>query len=275
MRNQDLKENKENKVEEEKMSFFEKFRKDKKYSAKVQLIGYGVLIIVLVIYLNIANMGRTVPSGNIVSDNPTLNNSTTENTDKQSLDLLKQIDTNYQYDQHVTLEKKNGDTLEELNVHYYGKSYDKQLEINKEDAVGAATYYKIEDRYYVKEDTGVVFTDEDKIYDLVGGEYLELYDIKKLMEKASLDHVTDYSSGKKEYVYHLKVKDVILSYQKEDVVEIDATIENDVLIVQIDYSDLFKVIDESIETCKMEITYTEIGKVEKFQVLGEENTSVE
>lgn len=270
-RNQKAKDRLEKKSTEEQLSFFEKIRTDKKYSAKVQLIGYGVLIGFLVISLNIANMGKHVTNSSIVPNNANNDNVSVDSTDTGN--LLKKINTNYQYDQHLTLKKKDVD--QEYSVHYYGKSYDKQLEINKEDAVGTATYYKIEDRYYVKEDTGVVFMDEDKIYNLVDGEYLELYDIKKLMDKASLDHVTDYSSGKKEYVYHLKVKDVILSYQKEDVVEIGAIIENDVLTVQVDYSNLFKVIDESIETCKMKITYTEIGKVEKFQILGEENTSVE
>lgn len=265
----------DNKDTKDNLSFFEKIRTDKKYSAKVQLIGYGVLIVVLVLYLNIANMGRTVPSGNLVPDDISDGNTSLENTEHKSNDLLKEIDKNYQYDQHVVLKRKNGDVGEELSSHYYGKSYGNNLEINKEDATGIKNYYKIEDRYYVKDDTGVVFTDVDIVYDLVDGEYLELSDIKKLMNKASLDHVTDYSSGKKEYVYHLKVKDIILSYQKDDVVEIGATLENDTLTIHIDYSNLLSVIDENVLECSMEVVYTEIGKIEEFQVLGDENASIE
>lgn len=269
--------NKENCSKTEQKSFFQRIMDDKKYSAKIQLIGYGVLVIVLIVYLNIANMGRSSFSGNIISDDVSGDNTILENTDTESSNLLKEIHDNYQYDQHVTLKKNSSGFEEEFSLHYFGKSYDKNLEINKESATDTQTYYKIDDRYYIKEDTGVVLTDVDVIYDLVGGEYLEFDDIQKLMEKASLDHVTDYSSGKKEYVYHLKVKDVILSYRGDDVVEMNVTIENHILMFEIDYSNLLKLVDDSILECKLESIYTEIGKVEEFEVLNqeEENASLE
>ena len=105
---------------------------------------------------------------------------------------------------------------------------------------------------------------------------MELDNFLKLLDKASLDHVTDYSSGKKEYVYHLKVKDVFVNYQKEDIISIDINEENEVLTIFIDYTNLLYAVDELVEKCELEATYTEIGKIEKFSAINEgENTSTE
>ena len=40
-----------------KESFFDKVKGDKKYRAKVELIGYGIFIVVLVLGLNISSLG--------------------------------------------------------------------------------------------------------------------------------------------------------------------------------------------------------------------------
>ena len=55
------KKNKETK--DEKLSFREKM-KDKRYSAKVQLIGYGIFIILVLIYTSISTKKYNNPSNN-------------------------------------------------------------------------------------------------------------------------------------------------------------------------------------------------------------------
>lgn len=267
----------QNSDEKENLSFFQKLKTDKKYSAKIQLIGYGLLIVVLIIYLNISSMGNSVSGGNTAISNEEKINDQLNSTDIESNDLLKEIENNYQYDIHITMKKKNGELDEETTLRYYGKSYDDQLEIFKETLDSTVTYYKLEGRYYIKDDQSILFTDQSSVYDVLEGEYLELDEIKNLIAKASLDHVTDYSSGKKEYVYHLLIKDIILSYQKDDVVEIDAVMENETLTIDIDYSNLLKAIAGDVVECKVESVYSEIGKVEEFQVfsLEEESTSTE
>ena len=118
--------------------------------------------------------------------------------------------------------------------------------------------------------------DEKKVYSLVEAEYVEIDSILQLLNQASLDHVTDYSSGKKEYVYHLKVKDVIVSYKLEDVIEIEIEEENGVVEIEMDYSNLLKVVNDEIVTCKLEATITEIGTIKEFFDFGEkENTAEE
>lgn len=271
--------NQDNNQRQEDLSFIEKMKTDKKYNAKVQLIGYGVLIVALVIYANVASMGNSISGNRILSDDNY--DYSSDNEDDSSDGLLEKVDDNYRYDIVVDIKTKNQGEEEvqdavESQIRYVGKSYENQMEITREDLNGSNLYYKVDDRYYSKNDDSMDFIQEDVIYDLIDSEYIELDDILELMDKASLDHVTDYSSGKKEYVYHLKVRDIIVTYKLEDVVEIKVLEENGVLSINVDYSSLIHVVDESIEECKLEATITDIGKVEEFLVLNEEeNSSVE
>lgn len=271
--------NQDNNQRQEDLSFIEKMKTDKKYNAKVQLIGYGVLIVALVIYANVASMGNSISGNRILGDDNY--DYSSDNEDDSSDGLLEKVDDNYRYDIVVVFKTKNQGEEEvqdavESQIRYVGKSYENQMEITREDLNGSNLYYKVDDRYYSKNDDSMDFIQEDVIYDLIDSEYIELDDILELMDKASLDHVTDYSSGKKEYVYHLKVRDIIVTYKLEDVVEIKVLEENGVLSINVDYSSLIHVVDESIEECKLEATITDIGKVEEFLVLNEEeNSSVE
>lgn len=265
---------------EKNTSFFEKMKTDKKYNAKVQLIGYGVFIVALVIYVNIASLGSS-PSGNSIIGNDIDSDYLLGNKEETSGSLLENIKNNYRYEVGLYIKTKVQGEQEEQElvdsqVRYVGKSYENQLEITKEDTTGNNLYYKVDERYYSKTDYGMEFTQEEVVYDLIDSEYIELDGILALIDKASLDHVTDYSTGKKEYVYHLKVRDIIVSYKLEDVVEIKVEEENGVLSISVDYSSLIHVVDESIEECKLEAKITDIDKIEEFLVLNEEeNNSVE
>ena len=45
----------------------------------------------------------------------------------------------------------------------------------------------------------------DEVYDVISNKYIEIDKILELINESSLDHVTNFSNGKKEYVYHYKV----------------------------------------------------------------------
>lgn len=276
--------NKDVKVKEEKkQSFWEKMKNDKQYSAKIQLMGYGILIVFLVIYLNLSNMGNDNSQGNTIIDNFNDIGSEVENTDKEDTSLLELISDNYSYDMIVDVKERNTDkdnTLEdeyEFSIRYSGKVYSNKQEINKVMGQETELYYRVDNNYYSNKDNVVDFVKKRDVYDIIDGEYIELEDIFNLMNNASLDHVTDYSSGKKEYVYHLRVRDLIVSYQGEEVVEIEVEEENGILKLEIDYSNLFKVMDDDILECELEATIREIGEVEDFEVVVSEgeNTSGE
>ena len=257
-------------VQEENKSFFDKMKFDKKYNAKVQLIGYSVLIVALVIYLNIASLTGGAPSNNLIDNDLDYNLSGDVSSDEDD-NLLSSLGNNYRYDMEFNIKKNSDDSeeLEEVKLRYVGKSYDEQMEFTKNDTL----YYKVGNLYYTKNNDDMSLVDEDVIYDVIDSNYVELNGILDFINKSKLDRVTDYSSGKNEYVYHLKVKDVVVSYKLEDFVEISAVEDGEVLTIVIDYTKLLKVVDDSIVECKLEAKITDIGKVEKFVVLGDENTS--
>ena len=288
-------ENKEENNSENK-SFFEKLKTDKKYKAKVELTGYAIFIVVLVIFLNISNIGNNYnySDNNVVSDNE----KTEVDIDEENSDLLESLDNNYSYDIKVEVKKgssdssqnkdaetvqnqdsdanekqNNGDadSLGEIKtVSYNGKSYDNNIVINKSFDNNNMTYYKVDKEYYTKDGDKFNVVDINSVYDLLDAKYIEIAGVKEYIEKASLDHYTNYSSGKKEYVYNLKVSDVINSFKGDNLVEIDVIIENDTINVKIDYSNLIKINDDSIIECLVTYVYKDIGKVEEFVIIEED-----
>ena len=50
---------KEEDEQEEQISFFKRMKTDKKYSAKVQLIGYAVFLVLLVVGINVSDISIT------------------------------------------------------------------------------------------------------------------------------------------------------------------------------------------------------------------------
>lgn len=253
-------------------SFFDKMKSDKKYNAKVQLIGYGIFIVVLVLYVNLASMGNRGSSNlNSVMDNFDNLNSGNNITDEDK-GLLKSLSNNYNYDITINVTKKsiNLDTNEEMEVdssiRYLGKSYGNKLEINKSFNDVNGVYYRVDNNYYSKVDNITSFVKEDVIYDVIDSDYIEVSNILGLINKASLDYVTEYSSGKKESLYNLSVKDIVLSHKEADVVSISVIEENEVLTLRIDYSNLFKVIYDDIVRCELVASISNIGKVEEFNL---------
>lgn len=282
-------------VEERNESFFKRMKSDKKYSAKVQLILYGVFIVVLIIYLNLSSVGSD--SGSLMGNNILGNiGNGEENTDQDNTNLLKNLDENYSYNTVIYINKKSVNTengqevILEDKLGYSGKVFKNKLEIRKTVGDVSKLYYKVDDNYYSMIDNITSYVKDMVLYDVIDGKYIELDSVLKLIDKASLDHVTEFSSGKKVFVYHLGVKDVIVGDKSDDKVEINIEEENDILKFSIDYSNLFKVIDASIDSCKLEVMVTDIGKVLDFDVVvnplnnnsndvnendNEENTSLE
>ena len=262
---------------EENKNFIDRMKNDSKYSAKIQLSIWGIFIVVLVIFLNVGNAGSSINSnnvGNVINNSSNLGE---ENTDMDDTLLLKNLSNNYNYDIVVNLKKKsiNVETNEEVevghNIHYRGKSYGKNLEIQKTVTEVTDYYYKVDDSYYSVIDNITSSIREEVIYDLIDNDYIEINSILELINKSSLDHITEYSSGKIEQVYHYKVLSPDSSSQNNEVVEISILEENDVLKINIDYSNLFKEIDNNITECLLEATITDINKVEEFEVVVSAN----
>ena len=259
----------DNNSKENKQSFFQKFKSDKKYRAKVQLIGYTVFIVFLIVFINVSNVGNNYSYNSV--DNNNLNANDDNELQEEDSNLFKDIDDNYSYNVDVVVKTKdeNGNDIES-KVNYNGDSYKENLVINKVYDNVNSTYYKVEDEYYYKELDEFKLAVLDDIYNLIDGKYIEFSSVKGYIDKASLDHFTDYSSGKMEYVYDLLVRDVILSYKGEDTVPINVVIENNTVSINIDYTNLLKIVDSNIVSCVVNYKYENIGKVEEFTIIPDD-----
>ncbi len=257
----------DNNSKESKQSFFQKFKNDKKYRAKVQLIGYTVFIVFLIVFINVSNVGNNY-SYNSVDSN--LRDNVNDVLDDDS-NLFEDIDDNYSYNVDVVLKTKDSNNNDvESKVNYNGDSYRDNLVINKVYDNVNSTYYKVGDEYYYKELDEFKLAVLDDIYNLIDAKYIEFSSVNKYIDKAGLDHFTDYSSGKKEYVYDLLVRDVILSYKGEDTVPINVVIDNNIVSISIDYTNLLKNIDNNIVSCVVNYKYENIGKVEEFTIIPDD-----
>ena len=242
--------------------FLENYKTDPKFKAKAQLAAWGIFIIGIIIYVNIASINKG-SSNTLIKDNLT-NQSKLNITKTQKNNLLKKITNNYEYEIKVNITEETDESKTNKTAIFTGKSYKNDLEINKEENDNKNTYYKLNSRYYTKNNETYESITPEEIYTILEKEYIELSYIKEYIDNSSLDHVTDYSSGKKEYVYHLKVKEIMKNYPEVDEIEISIIEENDILTINIDYTNLMKLIKKGTTSCKVEYTYKNINNVEKF-----------
>ena len=262
-----------NEQETENQTFKEKYKNDSKYKAKVQLIGYGLFILFLIVYLNIASIGakNTKLSNTTTKNNDNIptkeNNNIETKTDKELGQWLKDIGTNYEYDVVVSSKSKN-DNGEETNTqtHYWGKTYQNKMIINKE-ANGSTTYFLKEDNnYYLNELDNYTLSKKEAVYSEIDEDIIEFDMLSLLLKNASLDHVTNYSSGKKEYEYHLKIRDIIKTYQEDTELSFEIVIEDNVVTVEVDYAPMINIVEQvkKQEEYKVTYLYKNIGKIEEF-----------
>lgn len=253
----------------QKLTFWEKYKTDKKYKAKVELIGYGCIVLGLILYLNIANLSSS--SGNVGNIIPISNSSNeVEETALEKSDLLNKMKDNYEYDVQISFQKKMDENTDmddnRLSIGYVGKRYKNHMVIEKEDKYGRGNYYKLDSLYYQNDEEYYREVKKDIIYDEIDSSFVEFDGLLAYLEQASLDHITNYSTGKKEYVYHLKVKDVVNSYSNSlDMVEFYVLDEDEELSVLVDYSILMKAMGIDISFCEIKYNFKNIEKVEKFE----------
>lgn len=262
-----------NEQEAENQTFKEKYKNDSKYKAKVQLIGYGLFILFLIVYLNIASMGakNTKLSNTTTKNNDNIptkeNNNIETKTDKELGQWLKDIGTNYEYDVVASSKIKNDNGAEQTSqTHYWGKIYQNKMIINKE-ANGSTTYFLKEDNnYYLNELDNYTLSKKEAVYSEIDEDIIEFDMLNLLLKNANLDHVTNYSSGKKEYEYHLKIRDIIKTYQEDTEISFEIVIEDNVVTVEVDYAPMINIVEQvkKQEEYKVTYLYKNIGKIEEF-----------
>ena len=247
-------------------NFIKKFREDKKFKAKVELVIGFSFIFVLLIYANVTGVNSNYNYGNSLSSG----DSNVEYESENETSLIYKINNNYEYETNVSLSKYtslDNKDLVNYNYSYTGKVYDNNEIINKNNNNVTVNYAKVGDIYYLKENDNYVVSDKDTVYDLVDYKYLNIEDIRNYLKSAKLDHTTTYSNGNINYVYDLKVSDIINTYKGDKSINIEINEIDDNMIISIDYTDLINEIDNLISELKVNIKYSNINNVLNFNPL--------
>lgn len=239
-------------------SFIYRFKNDSKYNAKVQLMGFVIFVVIIVIYLNISRIGDNYDYNNVI-------NKIDNKSNDEVVSIFDKINDNYTYNISISAKSKDKD----VTIIYSGKRYEDNTIINRNSSGVNDVFYKISDEYYINGDNNYKYIDEDIVYEFVANKYIELDGVMNLINKASLDHLSNESNGEINYLYKLAIKDVVLSYSGSDIIDIKVNVFGDVLTIDIDYTNLFKEVYDDIDEYLIKYVFTDIDKVEKFVIIDD------
>lgn len=212
-------------VKQDKKFTLKERLKDKRERAKIELILYGIFFLGVIIFVRIiGSMSSGIEDSNI---------------EKES--FIFTISDNYEYDMVIN---KNDNIYE-----YYGKVLGNNSTINLRETDKEKTYYFTNKKYYVLKDNEYILTSEEEVYPYIDYYYLSVDNIKEYIHMAT----------KEGEVYKLKLSDIVLNNNSEDYVEIFIN-EGDKNIV-IDYTALFKLMDQDIDKLLVNITYSNINNI--------------
>ena len=212
-------------VKQDKKFTLKERLKDKRERAKIELILYGIFFLGVIIFVRIiGSMSSGIEDSNI---------------EKES--FIFTISDNYEYDMVIN---KNDNIYE-----YYGKVLGNNSTINLRETDKEKTYYFTNKKYYALKDNEYILTSEEEVYPYIDYYYLSVDNIKEYIHMAT----------KEGEVYKLKLSDIVLNNNSEDYVEIFIN-EGDKNIV-IDYTALFKLMDQDIDKLLVNITYSNINNI--------------
>ena len=247
-------------LEPEKKNLYQKFKTEKKFRAKAELIFYGAILLIIILGAQLSSLFGT--NNYTPSSNTTTNQ--TENEPSNSLanstpqtDLYKELNDYYNANIKVIALKDGTTSTREYT-----------LTKEKTDPVSTPTLKKINsdttETTYTISDTEEFYTTtepitqipETDIFDLVSYKYLNLTNLKKYIAKGTTDYVTNYSNGTELTSYKIPIKTIILDNTTDDYITINVTTTTDTVTFKIDYTNLLK--NSTIDSCNVEITYTTI-----------------
>lgn len=195
--------------------------KDKRERAKIELILYGIFFLIVVVFVRVLSV----------------NTSSVLNSDNLIDSFIFSVEDNYEYDMLVTI----NDNIYE----YYGKVLGNNSTIN----FTHEKFYLMNGKYYILKDDNYILTTEEEVYPYIEYRYLNINNIKRYIELSTRDND----------VYKVKLSDIVLDSESEEYLIMNIN-EGDKNIV-IDYTSLFKLMDENVEKVIVNITYNNIDNI--------------
>lgn len=220
-----MKENKN--IDNKKFNLKEKWN-DKRERAKIELILYAIFFIGVIIFVRV---------GNNISNN---NINTSDNL------FISQINDNYSYDIKIN--------INDNNYEYIGKVLGYNSTIEKKDSNTDEYFYKKNDKYYkLDQDNGYVLSNKNDIYDVINYDYMDINNIKEYIKTSNNDNG----------IYKVKISDIILNSSSSDYITIK--IDNINNTIEIDYTNLLRINDNNITKAIVNITYSDINKLNSLE----------
>lgn len=212
-----------------KKNFFDKYRNDLKYRAKIKLILYGIFIIIITIYATTLNSNIVIP------DNETISNNIDDNNNTNFIN----ISNINEYSVTVNIDDK-------IINYSYDLLIDKTVITKTIDNVSTNYIYQ-NNEYYVEDFNLYLKTTKEEVYDIVNYNYLNLDNISSYMSKAINEN--------NQYIIY--IKDIVLNQDTNDYFVILVN-DNE---INIDYTPLVKLFNNNIKKYKVNIKIEEYKEV--------------
>lgn len=197
-----------------------KWQNDKKFQAKMKLLGFALFLVAVSIYASSIN-SKTEYNNQIPE-----NNEVTQNNNETSNYALKIPE---EYDYTITIEMDN------KKYEYIGKKMiDRELIQKKVDNV-ITNYMYQNNTYYIEDNVqtdNYIITTRDEVYDVINYNYINLNTINEYLTKAT----------KNDNQYLVYLKDIVLGNNSDNYFVIDIN-EN---IINVDYTVLMKEFNKDI-----------------------------
>lgn len=237
-------------------SFFDKYKNDSRYKAKVQLIGWGILIIGLILWVNIAS---------VFSDNSYdyLNEVTNTIKEEKGSSLISELKkNNYAYKIEIIKNKDNS----EDKITYEGKVYNNSRNINKIYNDITEKYYIENNNYYLKNNDIYSLVASSNYYNFISETFMDLNTIINYVNVGTLDSTTNFNDGRVVKNYIIKLKDIVLN-NSEDSITISVTEDNinSTIEFDVDYTNLYNFYDiNKLNSLRVKYYINDFNKIEKF-----------
>ena len=118
----------------------------------------------VVLMINLSSLNNSYSNGNFTNEIPNNKEDIVTNTK-----LIETIKNNYRYDITIDLTKDNDEVLK---YHYYGKSYEDNLEIYKDLNDSTFIFYKVGADYYTQINDDYQKIEVKQVYDNINSKYI-------------------------------------------------------------------------------------------------------
>lgn len=227
------------------MDNMKEFLKDPKNSAKLQLLLYGILVVIAIIFIRVNNM-LNKNENKVNKDNVINTDKNNEVDDNENNLILSSIKDNYEY--KIDMEIKTYDGVE--NISYSGIKYNNEELINKNKDSKEEKFYVNNGVYSKSIDGKYENVNREYVYDDINPYYLEIDNIYNYIEKGIKD-------GK---IYLIRINKIINNSDSNEYITIEESMVDDDIILNIDYTNLLK--NDNIVSFKIKYTITNINKID-------------